>query len=45
MRGLVRPFVKAMGGWQEVIDKEFGFDVNQLDCALEQWWAIREGLA
>ena len=30
--------------WSE-IEKEFGFDSEQLDCVLEQLWAIREGLS
>lgn len=31
-------------GWNAIVD-EFSFDSEQIDCVLEQLWAIREGLS
>lgn len=38
------PFREYLGGWGNIIDL-FGFDYCQIDCALEQFWAERNGLA
>ena len=44
LHGLIRELVKLLGDWAEM-DKEFRFDIIETDCAIEQVWAIREGLA
>ena len=43
MSGLIHTFTSRFG-WKW-IDKNFAFDVTEIDCVIEQWWAIREGLA
>ena len=45
MQGLIKPFAELMGGWKEILDVEFGIDIDNIDCALEQFWAIKVGLA
>lgn len=43
---LVSDFMEWMGGWDWAqLDECLGFDVDETDAAMEQYWAIQEGYA
>lgn len=43
MSQTIGSFVCGFGWLQMAI--VFSYDIHELDCAMEQWWAIEEGLA